>query len=35
MESTIKALLAAGKGILAADESGPTIESRWTPQHAA
>jgi fructose-bisphosphate aldolase, class I len=29
MESTIAALLAAGKGILAADESFPTIEKRF------
>jgi len=30
MESTIAALLAPGKGILAADESFPTIEKRFT-----
>src|SRR5476651_1834084 len=29
MESTVAALLAAGKGILAADESFPTIEKRF------
>ena len=29
MESTVKALLATGKGILAADESFPTIEKRF------
>ena len=29
MESTVKALLAPGKGILAADESFPTIEKRF------
>ena len=29
MESTVKALLASGKGILAADESFPTIEKRF------
>lgn len=30
MESTVKALLTAGKGILAADESSPTIAKRFT-----
>ena len=30
MESTVKALLASGKGILAADESFSTIEKRFT-----
>jgi fructose-bisphosphate aldolase class I len=29
MEATAQALVAAGKGILAADESGPTIEKRF------
>jgi fructose-bisphosphate aldolase class 1 len=29
MELTIAALLASGKGILAADESFPTIEKRF------
>ena len=29
MESTIEAILASGKGILAADESFPTIEKRF------
>jgi fructose-bisphosphate aldolase class I len=29
MESTVAALLAPGKGILAADESFPTIEKRF------
>src|ERR1035437_8572484 len=31
MESTVAALLASGKGILAADESYPTIEKRFLP----
>ncbi|HTD67195.1 MAG TPA: class I fructose-bisphosphate aldolase, partial [Candidatus Limnocylindria bacterium] len=29
MQATAEALVAAGKGILAADESGPTIEKRF------
>jgi fructose-bisphosphate aldolase class 1 len=29
MESTVAALIASGKGILAADESFPTIEKRF------
>src|SRR6185369_3728580 len=29
LESTVKSLLASGKGILAADESFPTIEKRF------
>ncbi|MDB6137234.1 MAG: fructose-bisphosphate aldolase [Verrucomicrobiaceae bacterium] len=31
LQSTIQALLSSGKGILAADESFPTIEKRFTP----
>ena len=31
LETTARALVAPGKGILAADESFPTIEKRFTP----
>jgi fructose-bisphosphate aldolase, class I len=35
MESTIEALLVRGKGILAADESSPTIAKRFADIHLA
>ncbi len=35
MKSTIEAILASGKGILAADESAPTIEKRFAAIHLA